>query len=72
MIINFIRELKARIYAKFATQYWRDWNWRINDVVSCPDNKFIPRLKNAGDLKGGFQLMHNGIRVKRMVITDGE
>jgi hypothetical protein len=66
-MINSIKKLNARIYAKFSTLYrnWKGWNWRIKDVISCPDNEFIPRLKNAGSLKGGFQLMHNGIRVKK-------
>ena len=64
-MINFLREVKAKIYSKFASQYWRDWNWRINDVIRCPDNKFIPRSKNAGALKGEFQFMHNGIKVRK-------
>jgi len=66
-MINSIRKFKARVAAKFAGEYrnWKEWNWRINDVINCPDNKFIPRLENAGALKGEFQVMHNGIRVKK-------
>jgi hypothetical protein len=64
-MINSLRKLKAIIYAKFASQYWKDWNYRINDAKRCSDNQFIPRVKNAGVLKGEFQLMHNGIKVKK-------
>ncbi|MBI4681229.1 MAG: hypothetical protein HY753_08545 [Nitrospirae bacterium] len=39
------------------------WERRINDVLSCPDNKFIPRVNNAGSIKDGFLVMHNGIKV---------
>ena len=66
-MIKSIKKLNARIYAKFSTLYrdWKGWNARIKDVISCPDNEFIPRLKNAGALKDGFQFMHNGIRIKK-------
>ena len=63
-MINFLRKLKAKIYATFASQYWKDWTYRINDAKSCPDNKFIPRSKNAGALNGEFQFMHNGIKIQ--------
>jgi hypothetical protein len=40
-----------------------EWKARIRDVLSCPDNKFIPRCPEAGMLTDGFLTMHNGIRV---------
>lgn len=33
-------------------------------MINCPDNKFIPRVNNAGTIAGAFQLMHNGLKVK--------
>lgn len=37
------------------------WRQRINICISCPDNEKIPRCKDAGNIKNGKQLMHNGI-----------
>ena len=41
----------------------KDWKNRIQDVVDCPDNKLIKRHPDAGKIKNGKQLMHNGITV---------
>jgi len=37
------------------------WKARIKDVVECPDNKLISRHPEAGMVKNGKQVMHNGI-----------
>lgn len=42
---------------------WRD---RINDVLACPDNAFIPRVPNAGVIEADLLTMHNGIRIKAL------
>ena len=39
------------------------WRLKIDDVLSSPDNAHIPRVANAGQLKGGMIVMHNGIEV---------
>lgn len=39
------------------------WRRRIDDVLACPDNAFIPRDPQAGKLDGPFLTMHNGVRV---------
>lgn len=39
------------------------WEKRIADVLSSGDNKFIPKVENAGVIKGGRQIMHNGIKI---------
>lgn len=39
------------------------WKLRIKEVLLCPDNKFIQRVENAGVLKNGIQIMHNGIKI---------
>ncbi|MBS1596784.1 MAG: FkbM family methyltransferase [Bacteroidetes bacterium] len=39
------------------------WKKRINDVLSSPDNKFIPRADEAGKIKRGKQIMHNGLKI---------
>ncbi|HQQ96778.1 MAG TPA: FkbM family methyltransferase [Cyclobacteriaceae bacterium] len=38
-----------------------EWETRIDDVMKCPDNNKIPRVKSAGLIKNGIQFMHNGI-----------
>lgn len=38
-----------------------EWKERIKDVVNCPDNQLIKKVKGAGTVKHGKQIMHNGI-----------
>lgn len=40
------------------------WEKRTQDVCSSSDNNFIPRVANAGEIKNGKQVMHNGIRIR--------
>lgn len=40
-----------------------NWRTRIADVLASADNRHIPRVAQAGQLKKGIQTMHNGIRV---------
>lgn len=40
------------------------WRERIDDVKSCEDNAFIPRVPDAGVINGDTITMHNGIRIK--------
>lgn len=39
------------------------WQQRIDDVTACPDNEFITRVPDAGELSGSFIKMHNGVKV---------
>jgi hypothetical protein len=43
-----------------------EWRRRIDDVVSCPDNAFIPRVPGAGRTEDGLVTLHNGLRVSAM------
>ena len=38
-----------------------DWKQRIDDVIKCPDNQYIKKVKDAGKVKFGKQVMHNGV-----------
>ena len=51
--------------ARYAlpTAFRRAWVARIADVLACPDLAAIPRVRGAGRVRGGTQLMHNGLRV---------
>jgi hypothetical protein len=40
-----------------------EWELRIKDVLSCPDNSKIPRCELAGKIEHGTQIMHNGIPI---------
>jgi hypothetical protein len=42
----------------------RDWSQRIALVLSSPDNKKIKCVENAGTLKNGLLVMHNGIVIE--------
>lgn len=41
----------------------KEWQDRIADVIACPDNAAIPRVKDAGKLHGNLLVMHNGILI---------
>lgn len=40
-----------------------DWNRRIEEVLLSGDNAYIPRVEDAGAIRRGKQIMHNGIRI---------
>jgi hypothetical protein len=42
----------------------RDWSQRIALVLSSPDNKKINCVENAGELRDGLLVMHNGIVIE--------
>jgi hypothetical protein len=44
-------------------RYWRN---RIDDVIACPDNQHIARVRDAGKVIGDYVVMHNGIKVGRL------
>lgn len=48
------------------------WRMRIDDVVACPDNAFIPRVAKAGVVEGDVITMHNGIRIKALSYYGGQ
>lgn len=39
------------------------WKMRINNVLSSPDNQFIPKVHDAGKIVRGKQIMHNGLLI---------
>jgi Methyltransferase FkbM domain len=44
----------------------KDWEARISDVLSCPDNAAIPRCSNAGKVEGSCIFMHNNLRIRAL------
>ena len=40
------------------------WEERINRIKYSPYNQKIPRVNNAGQVSGDYQLMHNGLSIK--------
>lgn len=44
-------------------QLSESWKSRIEQVLSSNDNQFIPRVEQAGKIKDGKQIMHNGIKI---------
>lgn len=54
--------------SKLALQHLSDnkrnmWTKRIDDVITSPDNNYIPRDKDAGKIVGDKLVMHNGIKI---------
>jgi len=39
------------------------WKRRVRETIDCNDNKDIPRVKDAGQVIKGKQIMHNGIKI---------
>ena len=50
---NFIRNYQLSAF----------WLQRIEDVIRSADNAFIPRVKDAGVIRRGKQIMHNGLKI---------
>lgn len=58
--------LEHQLRRRFSRSYWDStlaWKERARTVMSCPDNEFIPRTQEAGQISDGYQLMHNGLKV---------
>jgi hypothetical protein len=62
-VIDSARYLKSFWDRRNDARYWRN---RIDEVIACPDNQFIPRVPDAGKLVDGQVVMHNGIKVGGM------
>jgi len=52
-----------RFYSRTKLHNRLVWSRRTKDVLRCPDNKFIPRVEDAGIVIDDYQIMHNGIRI---------
>lgn len=69
LVHNLLAKWKSRKFAntrralRSVGRVSPEWRLRIEDAVACPDNKFIERAANAGQLVDGVLTMHNGIRV---------
>jgi hypothetical protein len=60
-VYDFYLDTKYNLLSSNKEKQW--WVERINDVLSCEDNNYIPRVSNAGLVKNGCQTMHNGIKI---------
>ncbi|HET6989755.1 MAG TPA: FkbM family methyltransferase, partial [Bacteroidia bacterium] len=54
---------KQDLLSDLAPVQKKEWQERIEDVKSCPDNLNIPRVPDAGQLIDGNLIMHNGIKI---------
>lgn len=39
------------------------WRKRVAEAIECPDNQHIARVDFAGQVRGGKQTMHNGLKI---------
>jgi hypothetical protein len=42
----------------------QEWLNRIELVLECPDLKSIPLVNDAGKIKNGYLIMHNGVKIE--------
>jgi hypothetical protein len=57
MISDLLKKIRLKWYN------YKDWKSRIHDVIVCPDNLKIARVKEAGLIDGDIQVMHNGLKI---------
>ena len=57
--------LERPLQRRLSRQCSENWRYRTWVAMQSPDNAFIPRVANAGNIEGDFQVMHNGLRVAR-------
>ena len=56
--------LADRLLDDLDTSKRKIWTERIENVVNDQNNQFIPRHRNAGEIKGRYLTMHNGLRIE--------
>jgi FkbM family methyltransferase len=68
--LNLIKNRNIKIQIKNDTlledltdQEKKDWEFRIQDVLKSEDNDKIVRVEDAGTIKNGNFVMHNGIQI---------
>jgi len=61
--VRFLTELGIYDKALVNAELDQNWKLRIEEVIACPENELIHRVSEAGALKKGKQLMHNGIKI---------
>ena len=61
-ILLYLRDLlkPKKLDNKPVTEFWQK---RIDDVLACEDNQYIPRVSDAGKYEDNAQIMYNGIKV---------
>jgi hypothetical protein len=55
--------LTFQIMKRFSKNCCENWGYRTKQVLACPDNAYIKRVPEAGEIHGDFQIMHNGLKV---------
>jgi hypothetical protein len=70
MIRRAIRKIGTTLSLWRKLQEWqtacadrRHWDERIKNVLACPDNVRLPRVRDAGKIVNHYQIMHNGLKV---------
>lgn len=64
-IIEIKRRIRDRNLLKdLESEQLNHWNKRIESVLTSKDNLRINTVKNAGKLKRGLLVMHNGLRIE--------
>src|SRR5262249_36874471 len=51
---------EPQLRRRFPRPSHENGGYRPRQVRACPDNAFIPRVPEAGQMVDGYQIMHNG------------
>jgi len=52
-----------QLQKRFSKKCCENWGYRTKQALACPDNAYIKRVPEAGQVQGEFQVMHNGVKV---------
>jgi hypothetical protein len=55
--------LTFQLMKRFSKNCCENWRYRTQQVLACPDNAYVSRVPEAGEIRGDFQIMHNGLKV---------
>jgi hypothetical protein len=55
--------LEHQIKRRYSRSYHENWSYRTRLARASSDNDFIPRVPDAGEVNGRFQIMHNGLKI---------
>jgi len=65
LYFGIIKRPQIILNGTYEGNYRDTYQGRIQKVLDCPDNKYIPRVKDAGKIFDNYQIMHNGLKITR-------
>ncbi len=60
---TYLQNAQAELKATEKAGGYSGWHYRTEQILACPDLAKLTNVSDAGELKPGYQVMHNGIKV---------